>query len=404
MSGKKDKSGRRVTPAALVLFVALVLFLWLAPGYLYPILASDIFSEEVQKRRESMYTGVITVWQVDTFEGGTGSRTAWLNRLLASLEKQYNGVYFVVRSMTPERAKTLLASGNESIMPDMLSFGRGLIENPEELLMPISEEYTTGLMPELIDACGGYALPWAFGGYAVFADSELAAKHGLGENISDLPQFLNKLGGPAKYGKTTRDIYALGISNTVKSVPGASLARLLEPGSLNGQYALRSNQEDTTENIWDSYNYSKSICAMLGTQRDIYRMAAAAGNNKLRSSVMLPVSGYTDLVACIGILKTQDEKKLDVMHNVLRLLCRTDTQNTLNLIGLFPAAVSALDIIYQEELLNRLFEELKKQRLLVPSVFASQEQIAEENKLMLEYLRTGAQKEQVQQFFSNISK
>ena len=61
MSGKKDKSGRRVTPAALVLFVALVLFLWLAPGYLYPILASDIFSEEVQKRRESMYTGVITV-------------------------------------------------------------------------------------------------------------------------------------------------------------------------------------------------------------------------------------------------------------------------------------------------------------------------------------------------------
>lgn len=106
-------------------------------------------------------------------------------------------------------------------MPDMLSFGRGLIENPEELLMPISEEYTTGLMPELIDACGGYALPWAFGGYAVFADSELAAKHGLGENISDLPQFLNKLGGPAKYGKTTRDIYALGISNTVKSVPGS---------------------------------------------------------------------------------------------------------------------------------------------------------------------------------------
>ena len=133
-------------------------------------------------------------------------------------------------------------------------------------------------------------------------------------------------------------------------------------------------------------------------------MAAAAGNNKLRSSVMLPVSGYTDLVACIGILKTQDEKKLDVMHNVLRLLCRTDTQNTLNLIGLFPAAVSALDIIYQEELLNRLFEELKKQRLLVPSVFASQEQIAQENKLMLEYLRTGAQEEQVQQFFTNISK
>ena len=113
MSKKKEKSGRRVTPAALLLFVVLVLFLWLAPGYLYPILASDIFSEEVQKRRESTYTGVITIWQVDTFEGGTGSRTAWLNKLMSSLESQYNGVYFVVRSMTPERAKTLLASGKD---------------------------------------------------------------------------------------------------------------------------------------------------------------------------------------------------------------------------------------------------------------------------------------------------
>lgn len=404
MSKKKEKSGRRVTPAALLLFVVLVLFLWLAPGYLYPILASDIFSEEVQKRRESTYTGVITIWQVDTFEGGTGSRTAWLNKLMSSLESQYNGVYFVVRSMTPERAKTLLASGNESIMPDMISFGRGLIENPEELLMEIPEEYFTGLMPELIGACSNYAVPWAFGGYAVFADSELASKHGLGEDISSLPQFLSKLGGPTKYGKTTRDIYALGISNTVKSVPGAALARLLEPASLSGQYALRCNEEDTTENIWDSYNYSKSICAMLGTQRDIYRLASAAGNNKMRSTVMLPISGYTDLVACIGILKTEDEKKLDVMYNVLRLLCRTDTQNTLNLIGLFPAAVSASDIIYQEEFVNRLFEEMKNERLLVPSVFASEEQISAENKLMIEYLKTGADEQDVKLFFSNISK
>lgn len=404
MAKKKEKSGRRVRPAALVLFVALVLFLWLAPGYLYPILASDIFSEEVQKRRESMYTGVVTIWQVDTFEGGTGSRTAWLNKLLASLEKQYNGVYFVVRSMTPERAKTLLASGNESIMPDMISFGRGLIDNPEELLMQIPEEYYTGLMPELIAACSNYALPWAFGGYAVFADSELAAKHGMGNDISSLPQFLSKLGGPAKYGKTTRDIYALGISNTAKSVPGASLARLLEPSNIGGEYALRFNDDDTTENIWDSYNYSKSICAMLGTQRDIYRLSSASGNGKMRPTVMLPVGGYTDLVACIGILKTEDEKKLDVMYNVLRLLCQTDTQHSLNLIGLFPAAVAASDIIYQEELVNKLFEEIKKQRLLVPAVFASQEQIANENKLMVEYLKTGANQQEVRLFFSNLSK
>lgn len=402
MMKNKEKNGRRVSPGALLLFILLIIFLWLAPGYLYPILASDIFSEEVQKRRESAYTGVVTVWQVDTFEGGTGSRTAWLNNLLSSLESQYNGVYFVVRSMTPDRAKTLLESGNDSIMPDMISFGRGLIDNPEGLLMPVPEQYCSGLMPELVHACAGYAVPWAFGGYAVFADSELAAKHGLSESIESLPEFLNKLGGPAKYGKVMRDIYALGISDTIKCVPGAALAQLLEPASLNGKYALRSNPDDTPENIWDSYNYSKSVCAMLGTQRDIYRLASAAGNNKMRTAVMLPVPGYTDLVACMGILKTDNEKKLNVMYNVLRLLCRTDTQNTLNLIGLYPSAVSASGTVYQEELAAALFEALKKQRLMVPEVFASAEQIERENKIMLGYLKTGDNKSDKELFFSNL--
>jgi len=55
-------------------------------------------------------------------------------------------------------------------------------------------------------------------------------------------------------------------------------------------------------------------------------------------------------------------------------------------------------------LVNKLFEEIKKQRLLVPAVFASQEQIANENKLMVEYLKTGANQQEVRLFFSNLSK
>ena len=56
------------------------------------------------------------------------------------------------------------------------------------------------------------------------------------------------------------------------------------------------------------------------------------------------------------------------------------------------------------EFVNRLFEEMKNERLLVPSVFASEEQILAENKLMIEYLKTGADEQDVKLFFSNISK
>ena len=58
----------------------------------------------------------------------------------------------------------------------------------------------------------------------------------------------------------------------------------------------------------------------------------------------------------------------------------------------------------EDYLADRFFEEIKKQRLLVPAVFASQEQIANENKLMVEYLKTGANQQEVRLFFSNLSK
>lgn len=47
--------------------------------------------------------GIVRLWNIDTFEGGKGSRTAFLNRVSAAYEKKHEGVYIMVSSYTGRR-------------------------------------------------------------------------------------------------------------------------------------------------------------------------------------------------------------------------------------------------------------------------------------------------------------
>ena len=64
---------------------------------------------------------VVTLWQVDSFEGGKGSRAEYL-RSLSNEFGRINGVYFNVASLTPEAAEYNIEAGN---VADIISFGAG---------------------------------------------------------------------------------------------------------------------------------------------------------------------------------------------------------------------------------------------------------------------------------------
>ena len=48
------------------------------------------------------YQGVISVWNVDTFEGGSSSKSDFLIKTGTLFAKDYNGIYFLVDNITPE--------------------------------------------------------------------------------------------------------------------------------------------------------------------------------------------------------------------------------------------------------------------------------------------------------------
>ena len=93
-----------------------------------------------KKEAQGEQKRVVRVWNVDTFEGGRGSRTSFLKRVAATVEKTDSGLYYLISSYTPEGARQSYADG---IRPDLLSYGIGLSVYTESCL-PLPYRFAGG--------------------------------------------------------------------------------------------------------------------------------------------------------------------------------------------------------------------------------------------------------------------
>jgi hypothetical protein len=66
---------------------------------------------------------ILTIWQIDTFEGGTKSRRQFLIDVGKEFESQNQGAFVMVNSHTISSAENTLENG---IYPDIISYGNGL--------------------------------------------------------------------------------------------------------------------------------------------------------------------------------------------------------------------------------------------------------------------------------------
>ena len=141
--------------------------------------------EETQRK-------VVRVWNIDTFEGGKGSRTSFIKSAARRAEKKLKGVYYLVSSYTLEGAQTAFQEGG---FPDVLSFGIGLSEFAE-LSLPLPYEFSGGKIGDKT-----LAYPWCRGGYALFsltddftAEGKIAISSG-GNNLVEVAAVMNGIEG-----------------------------------------------------------------------------------------------------------------------------------------------------------------------------------------------------------------
>ena len=238
---------------------------------------------------------VVRVWNIDTFEGGKGSRTAFLKSVARELKGE---AYYLVTSYTLEGALSAFAEGEA---PDVLSFGVGLSEFAERLL-PLKREFAGGEL-------GGKTLayPWCMGGYYLFSltDFEGDGRTVLSVGGENLPAVAARLEGIS--GEETESVAAY-------------------TGFLSGKYRY-----------------------LLGTQRDVCRFQARGVTVQAR-----PLTKYCDLYQYIGILSSE---KRDASLAFVEALLSPEVQGRLSQIGMFPLekhAERTVSVFSSREALGRI--------------------------------------------------
>lgn len=229
------------------------------------------------------YEGVVRIWQIDSFEGGKGSRAAFLNRAARNFEKEHPGILFIVSSHSAESAQNSYLSGD---VPDIISYGNG-IEFAAELASPLKNCFFSFATSD----GKTYATPWCRGQYFLFS------KDG---DFSDMDA-----------------------NNTVLSQSGLSqtqLAAYLE--GLRGDLEIKESIDAYQDFLSGKYQY------LFGSQRDIWRFEARDIEVKVRE-----VQSFCDLWQYISICSS-DKGKRDISEDFIQYLLSESVQKQLVQIGM----------------------------------------------------------------------
>ncbi|MBQ9485397.1 MAG: hypothetical protein IJU83_01010 [Clostridia bacterium] len=230
------------------------------------------------------YKGIITLWQIDSFEGGVGSRKQFLLSAARGFEKTNAGVLIMVVGHTAESAELEMSEGR---FPDLISYGVGVNISRMQPIQTQKSQYGGGFNGEI------YALPWCRGGYCVIENPDYVKGKNATEEII------------VSQGKTTNPLLA---------------------------YAL-SGKSDENFNVLSPMNaYVRFVSGkaryMIGTQRDIHRLM-----NRGMDFISKPLEGYNDLYQYISATSVLPEK-LVYARAFIDYLLSEETQKRLSDIGM----------------------------------------------------------------------
>lgn len=281
------------------------------------------------------YQGIVTLWNVDTFEGGTYSRELLLGDFARSFESSHKGLYIVVTAFSPEEFRDQIEKGNR---PDLISFGTGA----GGLVKGDLQKYRGSMNIRDDLAEGGilsgkqYALPWCMGGYALFSTEKLAA-------------------GAKAY------------AGSKYTLPLAALTK-------NGVADIMAEESFSTNSQYNAYEkfVAKYSSYLLGTQRDIYRLGLKVDQGKISDLKMRVLGNFTDLVQYMGIFEGVSGGRLDACQNFLEYVTSDTCQKKIARLGMFAATDITL---YSGGLLSEMESALKNVRVL--SAFTSYEALLE---------------------------
>lgn len=260
-------------------FVLLAVILLLTPL----VAAKKTRKESSFPVKTEEYDKVLTLWHIDTFEGGAGARSDFLNS--RAIEFGEKGVLIMVISHTPESAETALSTG---ATPAMISFGTGLDFVAPRVKSLVKKSFFTSEIKGKT-----YAYPWCKGGYFLLRKN--------GDN---------------------RPINKLIVSDGKRNL------------ALGAAYFLNENYDEIIlkeppEACADLISAGDGT-ALIGTQRDIKRLIMRGLNY-----TATPLEEYNDLYQYIAVT-ADEEAACAVARKFIDYLLTKKSQEKLSSYGMMP--------------------------------------------------------------------
>lgn len=323
--------------------------------------------EEKMFGKKAEYQGIITLWNVDTFEGGTSSRSGFLESVAASFEKKYKGAYIKVENLTVDEMVANIKMGKT---PNLFSFGMGVAHYLEKDMITLPSEFNSLIKSNFLSSglSSGVlkSLAWCAGGYSLITTSEKIEKANS-DTAATLDNIAFNLAYDKVFKKSTKHIYSItfgkndyvdGLEIFSRHFVDKSVVELVKSGVVDEKYNLQSP--------YDAYiNFISGKSSMLlGTQRDIARMENRVLAGSENDFLCQPLGEYTDLVCYISIIESE-EAIVNVCKDFVKFLLSETIQSKLMNIGMLsPKSIT----LYQDGAMQKL-EEVITENTIIKSAF-----------------------------------
>lgn len=353
----KEKPKKRKLPKCVVPLILLVVFSVATLLVVLPRLP-----QKPSVTPSKGYQGVLELWNVETFEGGSGSRSSWITARAAKFEKMHEGLFVHVTNLNTTQLQEKLDAGETF---DILCYSRGVGCSVQNLLQPytgsVANIKNNMLMSGEVDNAV-YALPLYAGSYCLFARQEQ-----LNANTDLLSSALSNT-YTRKVGKHVYELAPLSCGFTPYNSPLSALAMS------GGRGKATADESVSQYAAYENFIANKTSVTLLGTQRDLYRLSKREEMGKIEKLAYYPLSGYTDLVQYLSISATCGDKTQSC-NEFLEYAVSETSQQTLCGINMFSVLEQTF---YTVETYLKCESGLAS--AYVPNVFGDSDAIASQRK------------------------
>lgn len=324
--------------AKVIFAIIIIVFIVVAPFVLIPAILDD---QPISQNNS--VKGILEMWHIETFEGGSRSRVDWLNARAKIFERKNVGVYLHITTLTAEQAEAKIANGETF---DLVSFGVGCGESFVDLLGVINN---TGNTRACFNKGGQYkgrqlAIPYMVGGYALIALEGSVDSGELLPKVFDYSHYV-------KYYKSSRYVYSVSCGFGVANQPLVALSHNCDVAPKDSA-AVGFDQSRTQYEAYEGFLRGESVI-LLGSQRDVYRLGNRENNGSIGKLCVTPLAGYTDLIQYLAYSDLTDEELLPYALGFIDYLTSKPCQE--QLVGLNMLSASGISL-YQDNNYMKLLE------------------------------------------------